>query len=310
MKTTIDFAKKRYIFFGISICLIIAGIIACAVKGVRLDIEFSGGSVVEYNYAGEIEEGKVDQLASEALGKEVKVQKTTNIADGSQKLVVSVAGHEALSSDEFIQLTKALNDGYPDHNFEVFTSDLVSPSIGREMLLNGLLAMVIASVLIVAFVWFSFRKMSGPSAGVMALVALAHDITISTIAFVLMGGALNETLIAVILTILGFSINDTIVVYDRIRENMALSKESMPLDDLVSLSINQSLTRTINTSICMFVSVAIAYVYAVLYNLDSIKEFALPMLVGILSGTYSSVFIASPLWLTWKTRGSRTGYER
>ncbi len=150
--------------------------------------------------------------------------------------------------------------------------------------------------------------MSGPSAGVMALVALFHDVIICFFVFVVLRIPLNESLVAVVLSILGFSINDTIVIYDRIRENERLHKGKLPLPDLVDKSINQSLPRSINTSVAAAGAVAIAYVFALVYNIDSIKEFALPMLIGLIAGTYSSITIAGPLWVMWKTRGGRSGY--
>ncbi len=306
MNVKFHFIRNRKYLFAVSLTIIIIGVIACLVRGVRLDIEFAGGSVIEYSYSGEVKDSDVKDIAEKQLpGKEISVQKTVNFADSSQKMVVSVAGNDALSIDDFSKLTEALNQEFPEQKFEISSSDLVSPSIGREMLMNGLLALLIASVLIIGFVWYSFRKMSGPSAGFMALVALLHDITIASIAFILFGGAINETLIAVILTILGFSINDTIVIYDRIRENMLLSRGSLPLEDVVNNSIKQSLGRSINTSLCMFISVVIAYGFAVAYNLESIKEFALPMMAGIISGTYSSICIASPLWVAWKKRARK-----
>ncbi len=305
-----NFIKNSKYFLGISLSLIIVGILICVVRGIKLDIQFAGGSVIEYSYSGEVSENDVADIASQTLTeREVSIQKTVNFADNSTKMIVSVAGNEALSTEEFSALTDALNQNFTDANFEISSSDLVSPSIGHEMLMNGLTALLIASVLIIGFVWFSFRRMTGPSAGVAALIALLHDILFASIAFMVVGGAINETLIAVILTILGFSINDTIVVYDRIRENISLTKGSMPLVDLVNLSIRQSFTRTINTSLCMLVAVAIAYGFALAYNLDSIKEFALPMLAGIICGTFSSIAIASPLWVWWKVRNGRTGYE-
>lgn len=304
------FIKHRKKFFALSVAVIIIGIVLCIVRGIELDIEFKGGSVVEYSYTGEIDEKIADDIITEALGQQITVQRTKNIADDSTKLIVNVAGNEALSTEQRMAMTQALEKQWPGQNWEIASSQLINPVIGHEMLRNGILAMIIASVLIIAYVWFSFRQMSGPSAGVMALVALFHDITIASIAFVLTGSAINETLIAVILTILGFSINDTIVVYDRIRENLSLpDNDGKPFEEVVEMSIRQSLTRTINTSLCMFIAVLIAYIFAIAYGLESIKEFALPILVGIISGTYSSIFIASPLWVSWKTRGGRSGYE-
>ena len=304
------FYKNRRIFFGISILIVVAGIVASLVFGVNLDIEFKGGSILKYSFVGDINLNDAENVIGEAIGQNVNCQITSSIADDSTDLVVSVSGDDALSPDGMVKLIAALQEKYPENNFEFQNADLVNPFIGRELLQNGILAILIASVLIVVYVWFRFRSMSGPSAGVMALVALFHDILIAFFVFVFVRAPINESLVAVVLTILGFSINDTIVIYDRIRENEKLTKGKMPLADLVDLSINQSLTRSINTSLCTFGAILVAYVFAVIYGIDSIKEFALPMMIGVISGTYSTIFLAGPLWVMWKTRDGRTGYER
>lgn len=304
------FYKNRHIFFGISILIVVAGIVASLVFGVNLDIEFKGGSILKYSFVGDINLNDAENVIGEAIGQNVNCQITSSIADDSTDLVVSVSGDDALSPEGMVKLIAALQEKYPENNFEFQNADLVSPFIGRELLQNGIIAILIASALIVIYVWIRFRSMSGPSAGVMALVALFHDILIAFFVFVFVRAPINESLVAVVLTILGFSINDTIVIYDRIRENEKLTKGKMPLADLVDLSINQSLTRSINTSLCTFGAILVAYVFAVIYGIDSIKEFALPMMIGVISGTYSTIFLAGPLWVMWKTRDGRTGYER
>lgn len=303
------FYKNRRIFFGISILIVVAGIVASLVFGVNLDIEFKGGSILKYSFVGDINLNDAENVIGEAIGQNVNCQITSSIADDSTDLVVSVSGDDALSPEGMVKLIAALQEKYPENNFEFQNADLVNPFIGRELLQNGILAILIASVLIVVYVWVRFRSMSGPSAGVMALVALFHDILIAFFVFVFVRAPINESLVAVVLTILGFSINDTIVIYDRIRENEKLTKGKMPLADLVDLSINQSLTRSINTSLCTFGAILVAYIFAVIYGIDSIKEFALPMMIGVISGTYSTIFLAGPLWVMWKTRNGRTGYE-
>lgn len=304
-----SFYQHRKLFYGISIAIVLLGLVLSLIVGVKLDIQFKGGSIITYSYEGELDLTKAEAVASTVLDINVTAQKTAAVADGKTSLVISVAGNEALLPDEMSDLFAALDTAFPTQRLTLASSQLVAPFIGREMLTNGIIAIVVASVLIIAYVWFSFRKISGPSAGVMALLALLHDVTIAFFVFVLMGSPLNETIIAVVLTILGFSINDTIVIYDRIRENVALTNGSMPLDALVDLSIRQSLTRSINTSVATFVAVAVAYVFAAIYGLTSITEFALPMMAGIISGAYSSITLAAPMWVAWKTRGGRTGYE-
>ncbi len=302
------FYKNRKIFFGLSIGILLAGIIFSLVFGIQLDIQFKGGSIMKYSYTGELDIAKADGVIEAALGLPVSCQETTVLGGTGKNLVINVAGDEAVSPDNQVKMEKALADAFPQAGFELVEANMVDPFIGAEFFRKAIYAMIVASVLIVLFVWFAFRSMSGPSAGVMALVALFHDVTIVFFVFVFLRIPLNESLIAVILSILGFSINDTIVIYDRIRENKRLTNGSLPLDELVDLSINQSLTRSINTSLCVIGALVVAYIFAILYGIDSIKEFALPMMLGTISGAYSSIFLSGPLWVAWKTRGGRTGY--
>ncbi len=304
----ISFYKNRKWYFLLSATFMLVGIIVSLVFGIKMDITFKGGSIVKYAYEGTIELAKADSVIADAIQSEVSVQETTSLGDNKTYLVVNVAGTKALSPDDQIALKDALTSNFPQASFTLESANLVDPFIGRELLTKGLWAIALASILIVAYVWFSFRSMSGPSAGVMGLVALFHDVLVAFFMFVILRIPLNESLVAVILTILGFSINDTIVVYDRIRENERLHKGKMPLADLVDLSINQSLTRSINTSLATFGAVTVAYIFSYIYNIDSIKEFALPMMIGLISGSYSTICLAGPLWVMWKTRGGRTGY--
>lgn len=305
----LSFYRKRKIFFSISIAVVVIGIILSLISGIRLSIQFKGGSIVSYDYSGEVDLEEVNQGLRDKTGLQIQSQIAQALSDDTKNLVISVAGNEALSPVQMSEMTSALKELYPDGQFEISQSQLVNPSIGAEMLRNGLLALFIASALIIIYVWFSFRSMSGPSAGFMALVALLHDITLATIAFVLIGSELNETLIAVVLTILGFSINDTIVIYDRIRELIPKYKGEKTLPEIVEMAITSSMGRTIYTSICIIVAILVALIFAWMNNLSSIIEFAVPILIGATCGFYSSIFISAPLWAAWKTRGGKSGFE-
>jgi len=304
----IHFYQHRRWFFLLSAAFMLTGILVSLIFGIKMDITFKGGSILKYAYEGSIDLSQAQSVVAAAIQNEVTIQETTNLGDNKTFLVVNVAGTQALTPDEQIALKHALVTTFPDTTFTLESANLVDPFIGRELLIKGLWAIALASILIVAFVWFSFRSMSGPSAGMMGLVALFHDVFVAFFMFVILRIPLNESLVAVVLTILGFSINDTIVVYDRIRENERLYKGKMPLSELVDLSINQSLSRSINTSLATFGAIGIAYIFAFFYNIDSIKQFALPMMAGLISGTYSTICLAGPLWVMWKTRGGRTGY--
>ncbi|MHB1484084.1 MAG: protein translocase subunit SecF [Saccharofermentanales bacterium] len=302
------FYKNRFLFYGISVAIIAIGVATSFIAGIKLDIQFQGGSIVRYTYVGTLDNAKVLAAAEKAIGADISsIQENENAV--AKSISINVAGREALTVSQTSALRAVLtSDTFKDNKFTFSDATLVSPSIGAEYLQKGLYALLIASVLIILYIWYRFRTMStGPSAGFTALLALFHDVIIVFVAFVIFRIPLNESLIAVALTIIGYSTNDTIVIYDRIRENIRLENGKMALSDLVDKSINQSMTRSINTSAMTFGAVTIAYIFANIFGINSIQSFALPMMVGILTGFYSTVFIASPLWVDWKTRGGRVG---
>jgi preprotein translocase SecF subunit len=300
--------QKRHWFFALSILLLLIGVLTAVFAGIELDIQFRGGSIIEYAYTGSLDLKQAEETIAAEIGRNVTCQEVVSFGDQSTSLMINVAGNEALSPEMLARLEDALVTAFPSLGFKLNEANLVDPFIGRELMMNGIWAILITSVLVVAYVSVRFRTMSGPSAGVMALVALFHDVLLVFFVFVVLRIPLNESMVAVVLSILGYSLNDTIVIYDRIRENERNYKGKMPLADLADLSVNQSLSRSINTTMTTVAVMAIAYIFATAYNIQSIKEFALPMLIGLVSGTYSSIFIATPLWVSWKTRRGRSGY--
>ncbi|MDF2685135.1 MAG: protein-export rane protein SecF [Clostridia bacterium] len=295
----IHFYRKKKIFFIFSGILFLIGIAAIIINGVNLDIQFKGGAVLKYFYQGEINPDLVAEKAGNVLDRIVSASEIEDIATGEKRLVLSLAGEYGMESSEQGMLDAALKEEFPDAGLELSESSVVEPFFGKRFLRNGIIAIVLSCILIVLYVWFSFRKIGGLSAGVMALVALFHDLLIVFFTYVIFQIPIGDSFIAVALSILGYSINDTIVVYDRIRENSRI-RDKMPLEDLVDLSISQSLTRSINTNICVTVAVAMIYIFAFGYGIDSIQSFALPMAVGSISGCYSTICIAGPLWVMWK----------
>ncbi len=302
------FIKKRWLFFSISLVLLLTGIAFTLFSGIKLDIQFKGGSILIYSHDSAIDLPQAEAVIQEAIGLSVSCQQSTSLGSDDISLVVSVAGNQSLPLEDQITLQEALAKAFPDQTFKQQQASLVDPFIGREQLLKGIMAVLVASVLIVLYVWLRFRSMSGPSAGVVALITLFHDVALSFFVFVVLGLTVNETLIAVVLSILGYSINDTIVIYDRIRENRRIYKNKMSLGDLIDLSLNQSFIRTLNTSITTISAMVVVYLFAYYHNIEAIKAFALPMIVGLVAGTYSSLTLAAPLWHLWKTRGGRSGY--
>lgn len=298
-KLRFDFFKNRYAFLLVSIVLIVFGTVFGFINGVELDISFRGGSILQYSYDGELSPGEAEDVIQTALGQPVTAQVTEDFATSSTSLIVQVAGTESLTVEEQQLIRETLVNAFPDLNVEAEDIQTVDPFIGREMFIRGLLAILVASALIVAYVWIRFRTISGPSAGVFALFALLHDVIIAFLVFVVMRAALDDNVIAVVLSILGWSVNDTIVTYDRIREN-ARNHGKLSIVDNVNLSVHQTLSRSIHTSVCAFIAVAIAYVFALLYGIESVREFSLPMMIGIIAGSVSSILMASQFWAQWK----------
>lgn len=301
----IQFYQHRYIYFAISIAIILTGIIAACVNGIKLDITFQGGSIVKYTYTGDIDLETADKVASEALGREVSCQEQTTVARNDQYLVVNIAGNEAISNDEQTAMTTALEKQFPDAKLGSYTSQSVQPFTGKRFFREGLLAIALSFGLILVYVGIRFRKIGGFSAGTMAIIALIHDAFVVAATFFIFQIPLNDEFIAAVLTIIGFSINDTIVIYDRIRENKTLMGPKTPTDVLVNTSITQSMSRSINTNIAVFISITIVFIFAHIYNIESIKDFALPMMFGTISGCYSTICIAGPLWTMYKNHQAK-----
>ena len=304
-----DYIKNKNIFFLISLIIIATGIVFYFINGFQLDVQFSGGTRMLIETNSKVDVNKVDNMVEEALGKSVTVQMldTYNPDDSTKKIYMlrlDIAGKETLSEEEGSIVKNIIAENFDmkeNGNQDVLS---VEPSVGRETMISGLKAALIASVLIVFYVTWRFSAMSGLPAALTALVALFHDILIVGSFYTIFRIPVNELFITAILTILGYSINDTIVIYDRIRENSRLMKKQT-LEEIVNTSINQSLRRTINTTVTTLIAVITLFIFASVNNISSLVEFSLPIIVGFISGVYSSIFIASPLWLMIRKSGLR-----
>ena len=306
----IDFIGKRNIYYTISIILILAGILTSAIFGVKLDISFTGGAIFKYSYTGTVDENAAKTLMADTLntGSKIKYRvtlQTDKVTGTDEKLMIfSVSpekgtGKTSISSDTQQSMTTALQTKFKDNSIAIYQTNNVNADMGAKFLRQSILAVVLASLAIILYIWFRFRHIGGLPAGLTAFAALVHDLLMVFAVFSIMRIPLNDNFIAVLLTILGYSVNDTIVIYDRIRENRRIYGNKVHFRDITNKSINQSFARSVNTSLCTFVAVAIVYVFALIYHLDSITSFALPMMVGVISGCYSTICIAGPLWVTW-----------
>ena len=295
-----NFVGNFKIFATISILVVLAGLIMNIIFGTRLDINFKGGARITYSYTGEVDLNAARDVIQNATGQDATVTQSTDMTDQSTNLVVTLPGDKSLSTDMMGDITSALQERFQDNEIAMLESDSVDPSVGIAFFGKSLFAVGLAAILVVVYVGFRFRKIGGVSAGVMALIALLHDLVVIYFVYVIFRIPLNDNFIAVMLTILGYSLNDTIVIYDRIRENRRLLGMKMPFRQLVNVSITQSFRRSLVTSITTFIAITTVYVVAVVRGLDSIISFALPMMFGVASGAYSSICIAGPLWVFWK----------
>jgi protein-export membrane protein SecF len=306
----IDFYKHRFVYFTISIAIIVAGIICCFAVGVKLDIDFQGGSIIEYTYTGTLNSEDAAAKLKASLGKIVTCQEQTTIDKNTQMLIVNLADKSTLNADEQQKMTDTLTQAYPDSKIAFSSANSVEPYTGARFFRQGIMAIVIALILILIYVAIRFTKIGGMAAGVTAIIALFHDALIISAAYIFFQIPLNNYFVAAVLTIIGFSINDTVVIYDRIRENRGLMGQKAQADNLVNVSITQSLVRSINTNVTVFLSITIVYIFAVIYNIESIEHFALPMMIGTISGCYSTICIAGPLWTMWEMRGTKPGLKK
>ena len=299
------FYENRKIFFGISIVIILIGLVFNAIFGTQLDIQFTGGAVIKYSYTGEIDQEDVQAVVQDATKKNVTVSINTNIRTTSgdstkNNVALSFAGTEALTLEQQQAVAAALSAKYPDAGFEVEESSSINPTMGRDFFLKCLISILLASVLLIIYIALRFKKIGGASAGVMAIIALLHDVIMVYFTFIIFRMPLNDNFIAVVLTILGYSLNDTIIIYDRIRENRRLMGPKTDYSVLVNKSINQTFTRSVYTATCTFAAITTVFIVGAIFGLNTVTTFALPMMVGIVTGCYSSVCIAGPLYVMWQ----------
>ena len=296
----IKFYKNRAKSYIISAVLMVIGVVCIFVNGLNLDIEFQGGAIIQYTYTGEVDTTEVQNVVVETLGRNCDVQLTTELATQTEKFVLNLAGKDGLSSQDQDKLNTALVEAFPDNELALTDAEIVEPFIGKKYAEDSVKAIVIAAILIILYIWYAFRKVSGLTAGASGLFALIHDVILVFFTFVVFNMAVNDSFIAAALSILGFSINDTIVIFDRIRENKKFYGGKMSIEDIADMSITQSLTRSINTSICTLLSMVVVLIFAEIKDVKTIITFALPMVVGIISGCYSSICLAGPLWVSWQ----------
>ncbi|MCP4002678.1 MAG: protein translocase subunit SecF [bacterium] len=291
--TKIDFVGQSRAFSIVSVAVVVAALVLMLVAGFNLGIDFKGGTVVQVHVAeaaGAIDEGQVRASVSEVGFPDAVITRFGSVEDRSFRISLPISHEEDrdLAINLAGQLTELLGGEVSAPSVES-----IGPRVGEELRQAGVGAMLLSWALILIYIWFRFDLRYAPG----AVVALVHDVIITAGVFVLFGWEFNLQVVAALLVVIGYSLNDTIVIYDRIRENLGM-RGATHLDDVVNQSINQTLSRTLLTSLTtLFVIVAILSLGG-----PVLRDFALALLIGIVVGTYSTVYVASAMLIFLERR--------
>lgn len=303
-KKVLDFCSKRKIFLIISLSLIVITILATFILKINVAIEFKGGTIITYKYSETINESEIKSIVEEIVNTPVKINAGENIGTGEKNITISFTSKEGLSAEKQSEITDTIQEKFSESELSLLDSTDVSPSSGREFFLKCMVAVILSAIVLIIYIAFRFKKIGGLSAGVCAVIALCQDLILVYGSFIICGFEINSNFMAVILTILGYSINDTIVIYDRIRENKQLMPKAK-LAELVNLSCTQSLTRSIRTSVTTVSTMLIVTIVIALNGYTSLLSFTVPLIFGMTLGAYSSLCVAPMLWVWWNERKNK-----
>ena len=303
-KKILKFAEAKKYFFLTSIVLIAAGTIWSSVNGMKLDTQFTGGVILRYTYSGQTDTGKIQKEVQNIVDRSVNVQTSKDSATGEKNLVITLSGKKGLTPKQQKEILNTLNQEKKDQ-FQTSETSAIEPYIGAKALKNSVIAIVLSVLFIIVYIRLRFSALGGLASGVTAVIALLHDILIVLFVFGIFRIPLNDAFVAVTLTIIGYSINDTIVLYDRIREHRNNTKQKTTLAELVDISTTETIQRSINTAFTVVLCAFIIFVVSVIYGMESITNFSLPLLAGLISGCYSSICIAGPLWVWWEEHNEK-----
>lgn len=328
--------KHKKIFIGISLVLMIASVLSLALRGFNLDTDFAGGMAVTYEISSDFDTSEVEEIVNVALGDK---QSPSSVQQSGNEVIIKFGYDNNLDSDEarsdfalgkIAAITTALEEKYgspvevavEETNTEDVTAeevaaeenaveetaptvegvvlknqDIVSPSTGQDLARSAIWMSILACLAILLYVTFRFEFLSGA----VAVLALVHDVLLLLGLYSLLQWSVDTNFIAAVLTVLGYSINNTIVIMDRIRENTRHARKET-YGQIAGKSVMETLNRSINTTITTLLTIGMVYILGV----PSIKAFSLPIIIGIVVGFYSSVFVAGPLWATWRDSSVNT----
>jgi len=283
------FADRGRLWFIISGVIIFAGLISLAVQGLNLGVDFTGGSVLELQYEEQVTSAEIEEVvAGYPVMRGAMVQRIG-------ERTIRIRAPQLPEGEQREQMYADMGDL---GDYEIAMLDEVSPVIGRELTRAGLMAVAIAIIGMVGYITVRFEYRFA----VCAIAALLHDSFLTLGLFSMLQVEIDSAFIAAVLTIVGYSVNDTIVIFDRVRENLRYRETGEHLNIMVDRSIRQSLMRSVATSMTTFVAIGALW----LFGGEALRNFTFALLLGVVVGTYSSLFIASPLWVMWqKARPSR-----
>ncbi len=291
-KTAIDFIGKRYLFFALSGLLAFLGLIAIlqiSLGKANMGIDFSGGAAIQLKFSQPIPLDDARKALEQAGLANAELQE---VVDGN-RLLIRLKKQNVVQQNIRERVGEAFSKAFPDNRFEIESSTEIGPTIGQKLQKDALVAITLSMLCIIAYIAFRFEFRFG----VAAAIATFHDVLVVLGIFYILNKEVTLLIVTALLTIAGYSLTDTVVVFDRIRENLKTRrKESM--EQVINDSINQILSRTFNTSLTTFLAVLAIY----FFGGEVIHDFALAMILGVVVGTYSSWFVASPLLLFWQKR--------
>ncbi len=297
-----DIVGKRYLYFAISLIAIVPGLIGLIFWGLPLAVDFAGGSLVEIRFAsGTAPTLEAAREVYAQFGLEAEVR-----SSGANDLIIRTPTIDDATNNRIIE---AMQTQFNDE-ITVLRIDSVGPTVGREVTIRAAGAVALAALAIMLFIWYAFRGV--PNAhryGVSAIIAMLHDVAVvfgmQAILSHFLGWEVDSLFLTALLTVIGFSVHDTIVVFDRIREN-SIKFRRQAYEKTVNDSILQTLVRSINTQLTVFLTL----LAMAIFGGDTIRHFVVILMIGVLSGTYSSIFNASPILVVWENREWKTWFQK
>lgn len=299
-----DIVKHKTIFLTIALVAVLASVASLIFRGFNLDTDFAGGMAITYRVGSDFTVSDVQEIVDKALGND---QSPSSVQQSGEEVIIKFGFDNSLTTDEersdfsmekVSAITAALQEKYgaptednQDSGVILKNQDIVSPSTGRDLARSALYMSLLACVAILLYVTFRFEFTSG----VVAIVALVHDVVLLLGIYSITQMSVDTNFIAAILTVLGYSINNTIVIMDRIRENTRHARKET-YGEIANASIVQTMTRSVNTTVTTLLTIGMVYIMGV----PSIRAFSLPIIIGIVVGFYSSVFVSGPLWAMWR----------